>query len=85
VLAAMRLVDFDGPPQQPVPPRHDHLSPREREVAALIARGLTNRQIAGFLVIGERTVHTHVANILGKLDLTSRTQIAAWVMEQAKR
>jgi DNA-binding NarL/FixJ family response regulator len=54
------------------------LSPREREVAALITRGLTNRQIADALIIGERTVHTHVTNILGKLELTSRTQIAAW-------
>jgi ATP/maltotriose-dependent transcriptional regulator MalT len=54
------------------------LSRREREVAALITRGLTNRQIADELVIGERTVHTHVANILAKLALTSRTQIATW-------
>ncbi len=54
------------------------LSHREREVAALITRGLTNRQIADALVIGERTVHSHVANILSKLDLSSRTQIATW-------
>ena len=54
------------------------LSRREREVAVLITRGLTNRQIANALVIGERTVHTHVANVLAKLELTSRTQIATW-------
>jgi non-specific serine/threonine protein kinase len=54
------------------------LSRRERDVAALITRGLTNRQIADVLIIGERTVHTHVANILAKLELTSRTQIATW-------
>jgi DNA-binding CsgD family transcriptional regulator len=54
------------------------LSRREREVASLITRGLTNRQIADALVIGERTVHTHVANVLAKLELTSRTQIATW-------
>ncbi len=54
------------------------LSRREREVAVLITRGLTNRQIADALVIGERTVHTHVANVLAKLVLTSRTQIATW-------
>jgi predicted ATPase/DNA-binding CsgD family transcriptional regulator len=54
------------------------LSRREREVAVLITRGLTNRQIADALVIGERTVHTHVANVLAKLVLSSRTQIATW-------
>ncbi|MBV9547361.1 MAG: tetratricopeptide repeat protein [Chloroflexi bacterium] len=54
------------------------LSRRERDVAELITRGLTNRQIADALIIGERTVHTHVANILAKLELNSRTQIATW-------
>jgi DNA-binding NarL/FixJ family response regulator len=54
------------------------LTPREREVAALVARGLMNRQIAAELVIGERTVETHVANVLGKLGLKSRAQVGAW-------
>src|SRR6266508_2296056 len=58
------------------------LSPREREVVTLITRGLTNRQIADALVIGERTVHTHVANVMAKLELSSRTQIAAWGVER---
>jgi non-specific serine/threonine protein kinase len=53
------------------------LSPREREVAALLARGCTNRQIAGELVITEATAKRHVATILGKLGLTSRAQVAA--------
>jgi two-component system nitrate/nitrite response regulator NarL len=57
------------------------LTPREREVAALVARGRTNRQIAEALVVSERTVHTHVHNILGKLELTSRAQIAVWAVE----
>lgn len=61
------------------------LSPREREVVALITRGLTNRQIADALVIGERTVHTHVANVMSKLELSSRTQIATWGIEQGLR
>jgi ATP/maltotriose-dependent transcriptional regulator MalT len=61
------------------------LSPREREVVTLITRGLTNRQIADALVIGERTVHTHVANIMAKLELSSRTQIATWGVEQGLR
>jgi non-specific serine/threonine protein kinase len=54
------------------------LTPREREVAALIARGFTNRQIAATLVITPRTADTHVRNILTKLELHSRAQVAAW-------
>ncbi|MBV9895934.1 MAG: tetratricopeptide repeat protein [Chloroflexi bacterium] len=54
------------------------LSPREAQVAALIADGLSNRQIADRLVISERTADRHVSNILGKLGLKSRAQVAAW-------
>jgi DNA-binding NarL/FixJ family response regulator len=57
------------------------LTPREREVATLVARGLANRAIAEALVVGERTVETHVGNILGKLGFSSRAQIAAWAVE----
>ncbi len=57
------------------------LSPREREVAAFIARGLTNREIAKELVVTERTAETHVQHIFNKLGLTSRSQIAAWAVE----
>jgi predicted ATPase/DNA-binding SARP family transcriptional activator/DNA-binding CsgD family transcriptional regulator len=53
------------------------LTRREKEVAALVARGLTNRQIAKELVLSERTVANHVANILKKLGLHSREQVAA--------
>jgi predicted ATPase/DNA-binding CsgD family transcriptional regulator len=63
-------------------PDHAGLSPREREVAAWVARGLTNRQIAAALVIGERTVDTHVRNILGKLGFDFRAQIASWATER---
>jgi predicted ATPase/DNA-binding CsgD family transcriptional regulator/DNA-binding XRE family transcriptional regulator len=61
------------------------LSPREHEVAVLIARGWTNRQIAQQLVLSERTVETHVTAILGKLGWTSRAQIATWIGEQGLR
>jgi DNA-binding CsgD family transcriptional regulator/tetratricopeptide (TPR) repeat protein len=54
------------------------LSPRERQVAVLLADGLSNRQIATQLVISERTAEHHVQNILNKLGLASRSQVAAW-------
>jgi predicted ATPase/DNA-binding CsgD family transcriptional regulator/DNA-binding XRE family transcriptional regulator len=57
------------------------LSAREREVAALVARGFSNRQIAETLVIAPRTADTHVGHILDKLGLRSRAQIAAWIVE----
>lgn len=58
------------------------LSAREREVAALIARGRTNRQIAEELVIAERTVAAHIEHIMTKLDFASRTQIGVWAAER---
>jgi DNA-binding NarL/FixJ family response regulator len=57
------------------------LSPREQEVATLLARGLSNRQIAEQLVVTERTVAAHVEHILDKLALASRHQVAAWAAE----
>jgi predicted ATPase/DNA-binding CsgD family transcriptional regulator len=57
------------------------LTQRELEVARLIARGHSNRQVADDLVIAVSTAERHVANILAKLDLASRTQLAAWVHE----
>jgi predicted ATPase/DNA-binding NarL/FixJ family response regulator len=54
------------------------LTRRERQVAALLARGLTNRQIAEQLFNSERTIETHVQKIAGKLGFTRRTQIATW-------
>jgi len=57
------------------------LTRREREVAALIGQGLTNRQVADALVIAEGTAEKHVANIMSKLGLQSRTQLAVWTAE----
>lgn len=58
------------------------LTRRQREIAALVAEGLSNREIASRLVISQRTAETHVENILTKLGFTSRTQIASWVVER---
>jgi NarL family two-component system response regulator LiaR len=64
------------PPPDPLQP----LSPREREVLTLIARGHSNRQIARDLAIGEQTVKTHVRSILTKLDLQDRVQVAIFAL-----
>jgi non-specific serine/threonine protein kinase len=58
------------------------LTRREREVAGLIAEGLSNKEIAARLVTSRRTAESHVENILRKLGFTSRTQVAAWVAQQ---
>jgi non-specific serine/threonine protein kinase len=60
------------------------LTRREEEVAVLVARGLTNRQISRELTLSERTVHAHVRKILKKLGLSSRTQVATWVADQQR-
>ncbi len=71
---------------RPVPGgRVDVLTTREREVAVLIAQGLTNREIASRLVIAERTAEGHVQTILNKLGFNSRAQIAAWAVEHGLR
>jgi non-specific serine/threonine protein kinase len=58
------------------------LTRREQEIARLVAKGLTNREIASQLVISDRTAETHVDHILTKLGFRSRTMIAAWLTEQ---
>ena len=62
-------------------PEREVLTGREREVAALIASGLSNRQIAERLVITGRTAGNHVQNILAKLGFRGRAQVAAWAVE----
>jgi non-specific serine/threonine protein kinase len=58
------------------------LTQRERAVAALIARGKSNREIADELIIAPRTIETHVHSILSKLGFASRAQIAVWAAEK---
>ncbi|MFF9040562.1 ATP-binding protein [Streptomyces sp. NPDC014892] len=70
------------PTAAPVPtapaPAPSPLTPRERDVAALVAEGLSNRQIAAALGLSPRTADRHVENILGKLGFASRARIASW-------
>jgi DNA-binding NarL/FixJ family response regulator len=63
------------------PEPREPLTEREREVLTLVAKGHSNKEIAALLDITERTARTHVSNILGKLDLASRTQAALWAIE----
>ena len=76
----------DKPAIKPAPPVKSApdtaLTPRQLEIARLIADDLTNRQIADRLFLSERTVETHITNILNKLGLNSRIQLSRWIAEQ---
>ena len=82
IAEALALLDM--PEQgQPVsaPVQASPLTPREREVAALVARGLSNRAIASELVITEATAERHIGNVFAKLGLASRAQLAVWAVK----
>jgi DNA-binding CsgD family transcriptional regulator len=76
------------PRQEPLSPRRaakkafGGLTEREREVAALIAQGKSNREIAEVLVVNYRTIEKHIENMLSKLGFASRAQIAVWAAEK---
>jgi DNA-binding NarL/FixJ family response regulator len=66
----------------PEPSGPEALTPREREVASLLAEGLSNSQVAERLYISPRTAAVHVSNILAKLGMSSRTEVAAWAVRE---
>ncbi len=97
LLRAIREVHRGEPSMQPsvahkvmrelhrtssLPPTEEPLTVREVEVLKLVAEGLSNQEIADRLVVSERTVRTHVSNILGKLYLANRTQAALYALRE---
>ena len=73
------LADIDAAARAASP-----LSPREAEMATLIATAVSNRQIAQHLVLSERTVETHARSILAKLGFATRTEIATWSLRATR-
>ncbi|HJQ04634.1 MAG TPA: LuxR C-terminal-related transcriptional regulator [Nocardioides sp.] len=79
---ALALRERPAPAPAPTPRASTVLTRREREVAELVSEGMSNKEIAGKLVISVRTVEAHVEHILTKLDFTARTQVAHWMAHQ---
>jgi DNA-binding CsgD family transcriptional regulator len=87
-VAVVAVEGMPGEPAASVAPQRETVSvagpltEREREVVSLIVKGCSNREIAEKLVIAEGTAVRHVTNILNKLDLHSRAQVAVWALQQ---
>jgi NarL family two-component system response regulator LiaR len=81
-IARMVLHELNRPPAPRQAQTSDPLSERELEVLRLVARGMSNQEIADTLVVGEATVRSHVSAILRKLQLASRTQAALYALRE---
>ena len=64
--------------------RHVDLTPTELKVVQLVAQGLANREIADVMNVSQRTIESHVSNMLGKTELHNRTELARWALESKK-
>ncbi len=88
VVFSPRLAGFvldafrDGPVPPSVDPDLDQLTPREREVLRLLARGYAYKEIASELFISIKTVETHASNVLRKLQMSSRHQLTRWAVDR---
>jgi NarL family two-component system response regulator LiaR len=80
IIARKLMRELQRPPD--LPPTEDPLTEREVEVLKYVAQGLSNQEIADILVLSERTVRTHVTNILSKLHLANRTQAALYALRE---
>jgi DNA-binding NarL/FixJ family response regulator len=81
-LAGFVLDAFAGDLPAPVDPELDQLTPREREVLRLIARGYSYKEVASELFISIKTVETHMSSVLRKLQLSSRHELTRWANER---
>lgn len=79
-IASKVMREINQPPK--LPPTKDPITEREVEILQHVAKGLTNDEIAEKLVVSERTVRTHVSNILAKLQLANRTQAALYALKE---
>ncbi|NJM06303.1 response regulator transcription factor [Candidatus Gracilibacteria bacterium] len=79
-VATKLMQEFSAPRPNEAPV--DQLTPREMDVLRLVAKGMSNKEIADNLVISEKTVKTHLSNILSKLHLADRTQVAIYALRQ---
>ena len=82
IVAKMVLEEISQPAQREQPLTPDPLTEREVDIIRLVAQGLSNRQIAEQLVIGEATVRTHVGNVLNKLHLANRVQATLYALRE---
>jgi DNA-binding NarL/FixJ family response regulator len=81
-LAGFVLDAFAGDLPTPVDPELDQLTPREREVLRLIARGYTYKEMASRLHLSVKTVETHVSSVLRKLQLSNRHELTTWAADR---
>lgn len=79
-VAAKLMQEFSAPKSNEAPV--EQLTPREMDVLRLVAKGMSNKEIADKLIISEKTTKTHLSNILSKLHLADRTQVAIYALRK---